>query len=86
MHTWEMQGALNKRPSVSSVHFMTTGDGSVQTSVEDLLRWDENFYSAKIGGADVIRQMQAVGKLNSGEINSESVALRALDVLLDGHV
>jgi NAD(P)-dependent dehydrogenase (short-subunit alcohol dehydrogenase family) len=22
------------------------------TSVEDLLRWDENFYSAKIGGAD----------------------------------
>jgi CubicO group peptidase (beta-lactamase class C family) len=52
---------------VEMSNFEQTGDGSVQTSVEDLLRWDENFYTPKIGGADLIRQMQVVGTLNNGK-------------------
>ena len=53
---------------VEMSNFEQTGDGSVQTSVESIsLRWDENFYTAKIGGAALIRQMQIVGKLNNGK-------------------
>ena len=60
---------------VEMSNFEQTGDGSVQTSVEDLLRWDENFYSAKIGGADLIRQMQVVGTLNNGKEHGYAAGL-----------
>lgn len=30
-------------------NFEQTGDGAVQTSVEDLLLWDQNFYEPKVG-------------------------------------
>ncbi|MEJ0039542.1 MAG: serine hydrolase domain-containing protein [Gammaproteobacteria bacterium] len=43
------------------------GDGQVHTTVSDLLRWAENFHTAAIGGADVIRQMLETGTLASGE-------------------
>lgn len=43
------------------------GDGGVHTSVEDLLRWDRNFYLCDVGGEDLIRRMQAPGVLNNGE-------------------
>src|SRR5262249_25099697 len=56
-----------KTLGVEMSNFEQTGDGSVQTSVRDLQHWDENFYTAKIGGADAIHRMQAVGKLNNGE-------------------
>jgi len=52
---------------VEMSNFEQTGDGSVQTSIRDLVKWDENFYTAKVGGADVIHRMQVVGKLNNGE-------------------
>jgi CubicO group peptidase (beta-lactamase class C family) len=57
----------NKTFGVEMSNFEQTGDGSVQTSVRDLLKWDENFYTAKIGGAEVIRRMQVVGKLTNGQ-------------------
>ena len=60
---------------VEMSNFEQTGDGSVQTSVEDLLRWDNNFYAAKIGGADLIRQMQVVGKLNNGKEHGYAAGL-----------
>jgi len=60
---------------VEMSNFEQTGDGSVQTSVEDLLRWDENYYSAKLGGADLIRQMQVVGKLNNGKEHGYAAGL-----------
>src|ERR1700736_281311 len=31
-------------------YFEQTGDGAVHTSVEDLLKWDENFYNPRVGG------------------------------------
>src|SRR5712664_1568967 len=38
--------------SLNVSYFEQTGDGAVHTSVEDLLKWDENFYSGQIGGKD----------------------------------
>jgi CubicO group peptidase (beta-lactamase class C family) len=48
-------------------YFEQTGDGAVHTSVEDLQKWDENFYSARIGGKDLLVSIQERGKLNSGK-------------------
>lgn len=44
-----------------------TGDGAVQTTVEDLLLWDRNFYEAKVGDRQLLDAMHAVGVLNSGK-------------------
>ena len=51
------------------------GDGSVLTSVEDLQRWDQNFYEPKVGDAALIEAMQVGGVLNSGEKLSYASAL-----------
>ena len=48
-------------------YFEQTGDGAVHTSVEDLLRWDENFYSGKVGGKAFLAEIQEPGKLNNGK-------------------
>ncbi len=44
-----------------------TGDGGVHTTVEDLAKWDRNFYDPKVGGPWLIEQLQTTGKLNDGE-------------------
>ncbi len=49
-------------------YFEQTGDGAVHTSIEDLQKWDENFYSARIGGKDFLAAIQERGKLNSGKV------------------
>jgi len=43
------------------------GDGQVHSDLHDLALWDENFYTAKLGGREVIDQMVQVGVLRSGE-------------------
>lgn len=48
-------------------YFEQTGDGAVHTSVEDILKWDENFYSGKVGGKEFLAELQEPGKLNSGK-------------------
>ena len=47
-------------------YFEQTGDGAVHTSVEDILKWDENFYGRQVGGK-VMLELQEVGQLNSGK-------------------
>jgi CubicO group peptidase (beta-lactamase class C family) len=49
-------------------YFEQTGDGAVHTSVEDLLKWDENFYSGEIGGKEFLAELQQPGKLNGGKV------------------
>jgi CubicO group peptidase (beta-lactamase class C family) len=56
-------------------YFEQTGDGAVHTSVEDLLKWDENFYSGKVGGQEFLKEMQEPGKLNNGETLDYAKAL-----------
>jgi hypothetical protein len=45
-----------------------TGDGAVHTSIEDLQKWDENFYSGQIGGKDLAANMQEPAKLGDGTV------------------
>jgi CubicO group peptidase (beta-lactamase class C family) len=47
-------------------NFDTVGATSLLTTVEDLLAWDENFYTARVGGPALIAQMQERGHLNDG--------------------
>jgi hypothetical protein len=54
------------RYTLNVSYFEQTGDGAVHTTVGDLLKWDENFYSAKIGGKEFLAEMQQTGTLNSG--------------------
>ena len=48
-------------------YFEQTGDGAVHTSVEDLQKWDENFYSGQVGGKEFLAEIQDAGKLNNGK-------------------
>ncbi|MBC7791684.1 MAG: serine hydrolase [Anaerolineae bacterium] len=52
---------------ISMSGFEQTGDGAVMTTVEDLLLWDRNFYSPKVGDTALIAQLQIPGKLNDGK-------------------
>src|SRR6266851_168517 len=54
--------------SLNVSYFEQTGDGAVHTSVEDLLKWDENFYSPRIGGKEFLSEIQERGKLNDGKV------------------
>jgi len=46
------------------------GDLGVITTVEDFLKWDQNFYENKLGDGtqNLINMMKTRGKLNSGEV------------------
>jgi hypothetical protein len=56
-------------------NFEQTGDGAVQTSIEDLQRWDENFYTGRVGGAETLAAMQKVAVLNSGKEQTYALGL-----------
>jgi CubicO group peptidase (beta-lactamase class C family) len=43
------------------------GDGQVHSNVHDLALWDENFYTGKVGGRELVARMYEVGLLNSGK-------------------
>ena len=45
----------------------TVGPSSLFSTVADLARWDENFYTGEVGGPALLAQMQEKGKLNNGE-------------------
>jgi CubicO group peptidase (beta-lactamase class C family) len=47
-------------------NFEELGDGSVMTTVEDLARWDRNFYTPVVGGTGVIDQLQELGVRSDG--------------------
>jgi CubicO group peptidase (beta-lactamase class C family) len=48
--------------------FEQIGDGGVQTTVEDLLFWDRNFYAPSVGDAGLLQRAQTVGRLNGGRV------------------
>jgi CubicO group peptidase (beta-lactamase class C family) len=47
--------------------YANVGATSLFTTVEDLSRWANNFFTKKVGGPKVIAQMEEQGILNSGE-------------------
>jgi hypothetical protein len=43
-----------------------TGEGNIQSTIEDLARWDANFYESKVGGAAWREAIRTPGKLADG--------------------
>jgi CubicO group peptidase (beta-lactamase class C family) len=54
---WTLDTPINER----------AGAGGLYTSIPDLQKWDENFYSGRVGGQDVLKQLQTRGTLNDGK-------------------
>ncbi len=52
---------------ISITNFDTVGATSLLTTVEDLQKWDENFYTPRVGGQRFLEEMLRPGKLNNGE-------------------
>ncbi len=52
---------------LSVTNFDTVGATSLLTTVEDLARWDENFYHPRVGGQALIAEQLRRGILNSGK-------------------
>lgn len=53
------------------------GPTNVYSTVEDMARWDENFYTAKAGGKAVIDLLDQPGQLNDGTILGYAFGLEA---------
>ncbi len=51
------------------------GDGQVHSDLHDLALWDENFYTAKLGGRALVDRMYEPGPLNSGESTGYAAGL-----------
>lgn len=48
-------------------NFQMGGDGQVLTSIEDLARWDGNFYDPVVGGQGLLDRLHTRGILNNGD-------------------
>ena len=54
---WTLDTPINER----------AGAGGLYTTVRDLLKWDENFYTGKVGGKELIEQLQTRGTRGDGQ-------------------
>jgi CubicO group peptidase (beta-lactamase class C family) len=54
---WTLDTPINER----------AGAGGLYTTIPDLQKWDENFYTGKVGGKEVIDQLLTRGVLNDGK-------------------
>ena len=61
---YEERGSRYRRISQP---LLMSGAGGLFTSVEDLLRWDDNFNNSAVGGAPFLNFMFARGRLRNGE-------------------
>jgi CubicO group peptidase (beta-lactamase class C family) len=72
-------GAGNYRRSAMALDTNDFGHGGIYTTVEDLYRWDQNFYRSQIGGEKFNTLMQTCGTLNNGKTISYAFGLRVRD-------
>lgn len=59
--------AANGTFRLSVPNYDTVGASSLLTTVEDLAKWEQNFYDFRVGGQAAIEQMQQTTTLNDGE-------------------
>ena len=52
--------------SLDNPNVETVGSGSVYSTLEDMARWDESFYTAALGDQELLRLVQTPGRLNDG--------------------
>jgi CubicO group peptidase (beta-lactamase class C family) len=55
------------------------GDGQVHSDLQDLALWDENFYTGKVGGRELIARMHEVGRLNTGESTGYAAGINVFE-------
>ena len=51
------------------------GQGGMMTTVTDLQKWDENFYTGKVGGPGFLKRQLEQGKLTNGSVLSYAFGL-----------
>ena len=56
-------------------NFEELGDGSVMTTVEDMARWDANFYDPKVGGKALIAQLLERGARSDGSASDYALGM-----------
>jgi CubicO group peptidase (beta-lactamase class C family) len=56
-------------------NFQMGGDGQVITSVEDLAKWDANFYDPVVGGQGLLERLHSRGMLSNGDTISYALGL-----------
>jgi CubicO group peptidase (beta-lactamase class C family) len=61
-----LPGSSQGRYRSVALSYSNVGATSLFTTVEDLARWDENFYIGQVGGKDLLASMQQKGLLNNG--------------------
>ncbi len=49
-------------------NYDTFGATNLMTTVEDLARWNENFFSGRVGGSRLVQQLQQPNHLNDGTL------------------
>ncbi|HEY2852486.1 MAG TPA: serine hydrolase domain-containing protein [Gemmatimonadaceae bacterium] len=52
---------------ISMSNWEETGDGALHLTIEDALKWDENFYHPRVGGTALIDRLQTRGRLDNGD-------------------
>lgn len=52
-----------------------TGNGGLWTSIEDLARWDRNFYDPQVGGQKLLAELRRRERLNDGFVLSYAAGL-----------
>jgi len=62
-YTWGPRG----EPRLDTPGGERVGAGGLFTTVRDLVKWDQNFYTGKVGGKALIDRVQTPGALNNGE-------------------
>lgn len=66
--------------AISMSGFEQTGDGAVMTTVEDLLKWDNNFHAPTVGGERLLSDLHTQGVLTNGRTLNY-----ALGLMIDQH-
>jgi CubicO group peptidase (beta-lactamase class C family) len=59
---------------ISNPRTSVVGDAGLYSTVEDLAKWDRNFYTGRVGGRAVLQMMQEPAVLTSGDTVSAPIA------------
>ena len=60
------QRATDSTYSVDDSNWEETGDGTIQSTVEDLAKWADNYRTGMAGGRQIVEKMVQVGHLDDG--------------------
>ncbi len=67
MRTYPFRPAGKNSFKHDRLNFSTVGATSLFTTVEDFVKWDQNFYHPDVGGEKIIEKMHETFRLNNGE-------------------